>query len=83
MIEHTFDENIPELEEQLRWSFQKVQPRENFIEKLKVRLTVPPEIEIDPAPNYRSGGILFVLLALGLFGGGLIYWLLYRLLRKK
>ncbi len=82
MIDSTLDQIFPELEKQLRGSFQKVQPREKFVDRLQVRLTVPPEVEIDRTPDYRTGGLIFIVLALGLFGGGVLYWLLRRIFRN-
>jgi hypothetical protein len=62
-------------EAELESSFNPVQPDPEFVTRLRRRLSGREQIVLEP----RSSATAFVLVALGLFTGALLVWLLRRL----
>ena len=62
-------------EAELESSFDPVQPDPEFVTRLRRRLSGKEQIVLEP----RSPATAFVLVALGLFTGALLVWLLRRL----
>jgi len=62
-------------EEELESSFSTVQPDPEFVTRLRRRLSGKEQIVLEP----RSSATAFVLVALGLFSGALLVWILRRL----
>jgi hypothetical protein len=68
-------EELNELEKKLQISLGPVQPDPQFITRLQTRLSTPATVVLeDPV---RSGA--FLIIAMGLFLGALLVWLLQRL----
>jgi len=63
------------LEAELETSFDPVQPDPEFVTRLRRRLSGKEQIVLEP----RSSATAFVLVALGLFTGALLVWILRRL----
>jgi hypothetical protein len=61
-------------EEELESSFSTVQPDPEFVKRLRRRLSGKEQIVLEP----RSYATAFVLVALGLFSGALLVWILRR-----
>lgn len=59
------------LEGKLRNVFQKVKPREHYIDKLKQQLLTKPNIYLEKKPKSTA----WILIILGLFGGVIALWL--------
>ncbi len=59
------------LEGKLRSVFQKVKPREHYIDKLKQQLLTKPNIFLEKRPKSTA----WILIILGLFGGVIALWL--------
>jgi len=64
-------------EAEIESSFNPVQPDPEFVTRLRRRLSGKEQIVLEP----RSSATAFVLVALGLFTGALVVWLLRRLQR--
>ena len=62
-------------EAELESSFDPVQPDPEFVTRLRRRLSGKEQIVLEP----RSSATAFVLVALGLFTGALLVWILRRL----
>ena len=62
-------------EAELESSFDPVQPDPEFVTRLRRRLSGKQQIVLEP----RSSATAFVLVALGLFTGALLVWILRRL----
>ncbi len=62
-------------EAELETSFDTVQPDREFITRLHRRLADKEQVVLEP----RSPATAFVLVALGLFTGALLVWILRRL----
>ncbi len=62
-------------EEELKSSFDTVQPDREFVTRLRRRLSNKGQVVLEP----RSPATAFVLVALGLFTGALLVWILGRL----
>jgi hypothetical protein len=62
-------------EAELESSFDPVQPDPEFVTRLRRRLSGKEQIVLEP----RSSATAFVLVALGLFSGALLVWILRRL----
>ena len=71
--------NFVNIEKQLENQLHPISPREDFIYKLRDRLTNPPSILYE---NPEKGWGLVILFA-GLFSGVLITWVVLMLIRKK
>ena len=72
-------EKVLRLEDQLRKSYQQVQPAPEFIESLKHSLITPPRVILEN----RKKGIVFLIMALGLVGGVILFMIIraiYRLI---
>ena len=72
-------EKVLRLEDRLRKSYQHVQPAPEFIESLKHSLITPPSVILE----HRKKGIVFLIMALGLVGGVILFMIIrafYRLL---
>lgn len=72
-------EKVLRLEDQLRKSYQYVQPAPEFIESLKHSLITPPKVILEN----RKKGIVFLIMALGLVGGVILFMIIravYRLI---
>lgn len=65
-----------ELEGELLSTLAPVRPNPEFVNRLKRRLTTEPVIVIER----RTEAAVFVVLALSLFTGALLVWLIYTLL---
>lgn len=66
------DKNIITLEERLKNAYGPVKPAPDFIDSLQQRLITPPKVILE----YRRKGIVFVILALGLVLGVIIFILI-------
>jgi hypothetical protein len=62
-------------EAELESSFDPVQPDPEFVTRLRRRLSGREQVVLEP----RSSATAFVLVALGLFTGALLVWILRRL----
>jgi hypothetical protein len=62
-------------EAELESSFDTVQPDREFVTRLRRRLSDIEQVVLEP----RSPATAFVLVALGLFTGALLVWILRRL----
>ena len=72
-------EKVYRLEEQLRKSYQQVQPAPEFIESLKHSLVTPPRVILEN----RKKGLVFLILSLGLVAGVILFMVIraiYRLI---
>ena len=72
-------EKVLRLEDQLKKSYQHVQPAPEFIESLKHSLITPPRVILEN----RNKGIVFLIMALGLVGGVILFMIIrtiYRLI---
>ena len=65
-------EKVMRLEDQLRKSYQQVQPAPEFIESLKHSLITPPKVILEN----RKKGIVFLIMALGLVGGVILFMII-------
>jgi hypothetical protein len=63
------------LEQSLKYTLNPVQPNPDFVQHLEHRLVTKPTIVLEP----RSGELAFVAIALGLFSGALIIWIIHLL----
>ncbi|MBI9048294.1 MAG: hypothetical protein JEZ00_02655 [Anaerolineaceae bacterium] len=75
-------EKVFRLEEQLRNSYGQVKPAPEFIESLKHSLITPPRVILEN----RQKGIVFVIMALGLVGGVILFMIIraiYRLIANE
>ncbi len=61
-------------EAELESSFNPVQPDPEFVTRLRRRLSGKQQVVLEP----RSSATAFVLVALGLFTGALLVWILRR-----
>ncbi len=62
-------------EAELESSFDPVQPDPEFVTRLRQRLSGKQQVVLEP----RSSATAFVVVALGLFTGALLVWILRRL----
>jgi hypothetical protein len=62
-------------EAELESSFNPVQPDPEFVSRLRRKLSENEQVVLEP----RSSATAFVLVALGLFTGALLVWILRRL----
>jgi hypothetical protein len=65
-------------EAELESSFGTVQPDPEFVTRLRRRLSGKEQVVLEP----RSSATAFVLVALGLFTGALLVWILRRFVRN-
>jgi hypothetical protein len=66
------------LEQSLQYTLNPVQPNPDFVQHLERRLVTKPTIVLER----RSGELAFITIALGLFSGVLIIWLVHLLTRR-
>jgi hypothetical protein len=64
-------QSIKRLEGKLQSVFQRVKPREHYIDKLKQQLLTKPNIYLEKKPKSSA----WILIILGLFGGVIAVWL--------
>jgi hypothetical protein len=64
-------QSIKGLEGKLQSVFQRVKPREHYIDKLKQQLLTKPNIYLEKKPKSSA----WILIILGLFGGVIALWL--------
>jgi len=64
------------IEDQLEAAFGPLSARPEFVQRLKSRLVSDPEIILE---EYRGKAAVFVVVAMGLFSGALIVWLVFAL----
>lgn len=68
------------LENQLFASFRPVEPDPQFVNRLKHRLTTPPEVYLEERRKRVSS---FLVISMGLVGTAFIAWLLHRLFSSE
>lgn len=66
-------EAVENLEDQLKRSLRRVEPREEFVGHLHDRLTTPPAMTVERR-THAAAGLLFV--AFSLLSGVLLVWLM-------
>jgi hypothetical protein len=64
------------IEDQLEAAFGPLSARPEFVQRLKSRLVTDPEIILE---EHRGKATVFVIVAMGLFSGALIVWLVFAL----
>jgi hypothetical protein len=67
------------LENWLKQTLRPVQPDPVFIHRLEKRLTVATPTILEQRPGIRA----YVYIALGLFGGALLFWIFKKLIGGK
>jgi hypothetical protein len=71
------EEALQEIERTLESSLSRVQPRQEFVEKLQNRLTTPAAVMLEQPSG--TPGLVLVIVAGGMFIGALLIWVLHRL----